>query len=226
MECLSCGTKEITGKRKFCTDECQITLKKRLDQQKGLLVALNTQYAVFSFTNRHIVLDILPKGFTDIYSFIYPRSTTGKPSDDYGKLTQLLGTAWWNEKKKSNKKHLASMHVFEQASLNNKEIHEVKPVEVLLPSVKNKYLKCLKLRSDDLNRSQVKETIKSAFRIQAKKHHPDLGGNSDDFRKIHKAYGELAAWSEKPSYVKRKGLPDKWFYDGLISRWFQPTVAG
>ena len=62
--------------------------------------------------------------------------------------------------------------------------------------------------------------------MQAKKTHPDLGGDSDEFRKIHKAYGELIDWAEKPSFVKRRGLPDKWYYDGERNRWLQPTLAG
>ena len=65
--------------------------------------------------------------------------------------------------------------------------------------------------------------IKSAYRRQAKVHHPDLGGNSADFRKIQAAYEALIHWVENPVFSKRRGFPDKWFYEGMRNQWVQPT---
>jgi hypothetical protein len=73
-----------------------------------------------------------------------------------------------------------------------------------------------------LNSPELEKIIKSAYRLQAKKHHPDLGGDTDSFRKIHQAYLELINWAENPSYRRCRGFPDKWFYDGHKNKWLQP----
>ncbi|MBW2564665.1 MAG: J domain-containing protein [Deltaproteobacteria bacterium] len=92
-----------------------------------------------------------------------------------------------------------------------------------IPSVKGKSLINLKIGRSELNTPQLQKLIKSAYRTQAKKHHPDLGGDTAAFRKIHQAYEELISWAESPTFIERRGFPDKWFYDGNKNRWVQPT---
>lgn len=46
--------------------------------------------------------------------------------------------------------------------------------------------------------------IKAAFRIRAKATHPDLGGSSDDFRELKRAYEEALKRSEKAAKRPRK----------------------
>jgi hypothetical protein len=74
-----------------------------------------------------------------------------------------------------------------------------------------------------LNSPELFRVIKTAYRQQALKHHPDHGGDAASFRKIHQAYEELLTWAENPSFVRRRGFPDKWFYDSTTNRWVQPT---
>ena len=74
-----------------------------------------------------------------------------------------------------------------------------------------------------LDSPELIKIIKSAYRRQALRHHPDHGGDSASFRRIHQAYQELVDWAESPSFVNRRGFPDKWFYDGMTNRWVQPT---
>ncbi len=81
----------------------------------------------------------------------------------------------------------------------------------------------LKLGKSVLNSPELFRVIKTAYRQQALKHHPDRGGDADSFRKIHQAYEELLNWAENPSFVRRRGFPDKWFYDSTTNRWVQPT---
>ena len=64
--------------------------------------------------------------------------------------------------------------------------------------------------------------IKRAYREQVKQHHPDLGGKPATFRKIQEAYEKLIDWARNPTFVRRSGFPDKWFYDGYTQRWVQP----
>jgi hypothetical protein len=43
------------------------------------------------------------------------------------------------------------------------------------------------------------------------------------FLKIHKAYEELLHWAENPNFIRHRGFPDKWFFEGDKNRWVQPT---
>tara|TARA_Y100001968_G_scaffold292556_1_gene297847 strand:+ start:123 stop:314 length:192 start_codon:yes stop_codon:yes gene_type:complete len=51
-----------------------------------------------------------------------------------------------------------------------------------------------------INRKASKSEIKSAYRLQAKKHHPDTGGSKDKFLIIQ------LAWETLNDPLKKKGL--------------------
>ena len=221
--CLSCGTSENLGQRRYCSIDCRQKLRYALDLRTGLLKTLNTRYATFYFTDVMIIMDVLPYYSKEIFSFIYPRSTGKKPGEDYCILSDILGNTWWAEKKRTNKNYLATRLVLENAKRNDPEFCGVIPPEIKIPAVKKASLIHLKLGKSDLNSPELEKIIKSAFRLQIKKHHPDLGGDTDTFRKIHEAYLELIKWAENPSYLNRRGFPDRWFYDSNKNRWLQPA---
>lgn len=221
--CLSCGTTENLGRRKYCSIECRQKLRYTLDVRTGLLKALNTQYATFYFTDRMIIMDVLPYGSHEIFSFIHPRSLGKKPAEDYSSMSDILGTEWWAEKKRTRRNYLATRRLFEKAKRNKTSRHPVIPWEIKIPIIKKSSLIYLKLGKAELNSPELERIIKRAYRLQAKKHHPDLGGDTDAFRKIHQAYLDLMRWTENPSYMKRRGFPDKWFYDGYKNKWLQPA---
>ena len=81
----------------------------------------------------------------------------------------------------------------------------------------------LKISKADLTAPDLPAIIRDAYRRQAKIHHPDLGGDAETFRKIHEAYLDLVHWSRNPTFAKRRGFPDKWFYDGSRCKWVQPV---
>ncbi|NNL42751.1 MAG: J domain-containing protein [Desulfobacterales bacterium] len=221
--CLSCGTSENMGKRKYCSIDCRQRLRYKLNIRTGLLKALNIRYATFYFTSTLIILDMLPFNETEIYSFIFPRSPNLKPADDFSKMADILGNSWWSERKRTNRKYLAVRHVLDKANQKNGQTNSVRPLEIKIPAVKGKSLINLKIGRSELNTPQLQKLVKRAYRTQAKKHHPDIGGNTAAFRKIHQAYEELISWAESPTFVERRGFPDKWFYDGNKGRWVQPT---
>lgn len=221
--CLSCGTLIHTGTRKYCTIDCRQRLRHMLNIRTGLLKVLNAKFATFYFSNMMIVLDVLPYGSSEIFSFIYPRTIGKMPSDDFSKMANILGGIWWDEKKRSNKGYLASIQVLEKANKNNTHSSSVKPVEIKYPAVKDTALLHLKINSADLIKSDYSKIIKQAFRRQAKKHHPDHGGESSSFRRIQESYKTLLDWVENPRFVKRRGFPDKWFYSGERNAWVQPV---
>jgi len=222
--CLSCGEVENMGRRRYCSRDCRQRLRLKLDARVGLVQALNTRYGAFYFSDDMIIMDILPYGSQEIFSFLFPRSAGAKPAEDFGRMANLLGDIWWDEKRRTNKRHLASERVLAHAVRNGTPLEAVKPTLIHVYTVNQESLTHLRIHRSHLWSADLKGIIKAAYRRQAKHHHPDLGGDAETFRKIHKAYEELMSWSERPSIQRRRGLPDKWFYDGESNRWFQPLA--
>lgn len=190
-----------------------------------MLRALNTRYATFYFTDSLIVMELMLYHTRDIYNLIYPRSSTTKPADDFTRMSYKLANDWWDEKNRTNKRYLANQVVLDQAGVNNHDGNGLKPLEIRKPARVSRPLIQLQLTEADLSVTppQLENLIKQAFRRQAIRHHPDHGGSSKDFRKIHKAYEDLIHWSRNPTFFRRRGFPDKWFYEGAYNRWVQPT---
>ena len=220
--CLSCGTPENMARRRYCSIACRQQLRRKLDQRTGLLRALNTRYATFYFTDTVIVMDLMPYSERKIFSFIYPRATGRTPAEDYSDLGNILGQAWWAEHGRTRKKYLAARHVLKQSSWNDSSIQKISPHELHIPTLKGNALVHLKLDETALARPECMELIKRAYRKQVMRHHPDHGGDARSFIRIHRAYEELLAWAKRPSFVRRRGFPDKWFYEGDRSVWVQP----
>jgi hypothetical protein len=220
--CLSCGTGDNMKRRRYCSVDCRQKLRQKLNMRTGLLKALNVRYATFYFTDTVIVMDVLLYGSRDLLSFIYPRTPEKKPGEDFSRMANLLGNLWWTEKNRSNKAYLASKQVLDRANKNNDSLDAIKPLRLTIPSVKGASLLHLRFSKSDLDTDECVKMIKSTYREQAKKHHPDLGGNSATFRKIHAAYEDLLDWAENPTFIRRSGFSDKWFYDGEQNRWVQP----
>jgi DNA modification methylase len=221
--CLSCGTTENLGRRKYCSIDCRQKLRYTLNVRTGLLQALNTRYATFYFTDMMIIMDVLPCGSKEIFSFLYPRSNGKKPAEDYRSMSDMLGNEWWAEKNRTHKHYRASLHILDQAIRNGPLSVSVKPFEMRIPTIKESSLTHLKLNKAELKSPDLAKIIKSAFRFQVKKHHPDIGGDTATFRKVHQAYLDLIHWSKNPTYTKRLGFADRWFYDGNKNKWVQPT---
>lgn len=220
--CLSCGKTIQQGRRKYCSVDCRQRLRNKLDLRTGLVQALNTQYATFYFSELAIMMDMIPYRSRQIYSFSFPRTRGKTPADDFSRMADHLGEIWWAEQRRTNKKYLASKFLLERAIQNTGSVLYVKPYEVRMPSIQKKSLQHLKLNSGQLNRGDPQRVIRDAYRRQAKIYHPDLGGDADMFRKIQAAYDSLCLWAKKPTFVKRRGFPDKWFYDGNTNKWLQP----
>jgi hypothetical protein len=211
------------ARRKYCSLECRQRLRYHLNLRTGLLKALQTHYATFYFTDYKIVLDVLPYGSQDLYSFIYPRTRGKKPVDDYTTMANLLGNAWWAEKRRTNKRYLATQHLLEIAQHRQPHSGTVRPLVAREPTRVAGSLAFLRLTRSDLVSSQLHRKIKSAFRRQAMRYHPDQGGDAVLFRKLQEAYEQLVHWADNPTFTSRRGFPDKWFYDGSTNRWIQPT---
>jgi len=203
---------------------CRQQLMASLNRRTGLLRALNTRYATFYFTDFAIVMDLLPYGTEQIFSYMLPRTFGKKPVDDFCDLSNILGTEWWNERNRTKKRYLASQRVLDGARKPDRSKETVIPVTLAVPAVRASSLITLELRPDELNAANLYGCIKQAYRRQVKKHHPDLGGDAKAFVKIQEAYEKLMDWSRNPTYIHRSGFPDKWLYEGANNRWIQPVA--
>jgi hypothetical protein len=212
------------ARKRYCSTECRQQLLAALNRRVGLLIALNIRYATFYFSDYTVVMDVLPHGEDSIYSFMLPRSANRLPVADFRALSEALGKAWWAEQGRTKKRYLASQHVLALATPGDADAHGVIPYESAVPSVKGAAMMSLKFdRKDGKNDpASLARRIKSAYREQVKQHHPDIGGNPATFRKIQEAYEKLIDWARNPSFLRRSGFPDKWFYDGYTQRWVQP----
>lgn len=222
--CLACGGLLPRRHRRYCSVACRQQLLAALNRRTGLLRALNTRYATFYFTDFAIIMDLLPYGMEQIFSYMLPRSLGKKPVDDFCDLSNMLGTQWWNERNRTKKRYMASQRVLDCAKRPAQPKETVIPATLAVPAVRASSLVILELCPDELTMSNLLGCIKQAYRRQAKKHHPDLGGDAQVFLKIQEAYEKLIDWSKNPTFIRRSGFPDKWLYEGASNRWIQPVV--
>jgi hypothetical protein len=220
--CLACGVVLSRRRRRYCAMECQQRLLASLNRRTGLLRALNTRYATFYFTDVVIMMDVLLYGMELIHSYILPRASGRTPVEDFRHLSNLLGNLWWGEKHRTNKRYLASKEVLEQARKRYAPLKAVMPTVRTIPSVKSSSLIRLELDANDLTASNLELKIKRAYRHQAMQHHPDVGGDGETFLKIREAYEKLIQWAMRPTFIQRRGFPDKWLYEGARNRWLNP----
>jgi hypothetical protein len=143
--------------------------------------------------------------------------------EDFCKMFNLLGNAWWEEVRRTRKRYLATRLILGKARSIEGDINSVRPLEVREPARMARSMTTLKLKHKDLHSPNLQQIIKRAFRRQAKKHHPDQGGDAALFRKLRDAFEQLIRWSENPTFTTRRGFADKWFYEGGLDRWTQPA---
>jgi hypothetical protein len=220
--CLSCGTTDNIKNRRYCSVKCRQHLRQKLNTRSGLLQALNIRYATFYFTDTVIILDVVPHGMREIFRYAALRKEGSKPAEDFGRLTNLLGDAWWAEEKRTAKNYLASRCVLAMAERVVISEGLSRPRLMRIPTVKPENLIHLDIAKADLGSRELAALIKNAYRRQVKIHHPDAGGQAVTFRKIHEAYRDLLRWAENPTFIRRRGFPDKWYYDGENKKWTQP----
>lgn len=220
--CLSCGTTVNIGKRRYCSVKCRQHLRQKLNTRVGLLQALNTRYATFYFSETRIVLDLVPHGLREIFRYSASRSDGVKPAEDFSRMANWLGNAWWEEEKRTTRNYLASRLVLEMAERLSISEGLTRPRLIRVPTVHPENLILLDLAKADLSSRELSRVIKNAYRRQVKIHHPDMGGKAATFRRIHEAYKDLLRWADHPTFTRRRGFSDKWYYDGDNKKWVQP----
>jgi hypothetical protein len=220
--CLACGTTKDMGRRMYCSPHCRQRLLQSLELRIGLLQALGTRFATFYFSESAITLDLLLYGDNNLVRFVYPRTPRKNPADDFSAMANLLGKAWWDERDRTKKRFAANEHVIGLGKVCDDSLSTVKPSSISVPSIKPEVLSAMGISKKDIQTANKSFDLKNVYRAEVKKRHPDVGGNPDDFRDLHKAYKELKEWLSSPHYTTKMGFPDKWFYNGGHGKWFPP----
>jgi hypothetical protein len=210
--------------RRYCSLKCRQKLRQKLNTRRGLLQALNVRYATFYFSDTMIIMDVVPHGIKEIFRYTRLRSTGNSPAEDFSKMTDMLGNAWWEEEQRTTKKYLASRHVLELADRCVISSGLLRPRLIKVPTIKTAVMNYLEIDKADINSGELCKIIKNAYRRQAKIHHPDMGGHAQTFRKLHAAYMDLLRWADNPTFIRRRGFTDKWYYDSDNQKWVQPIT--
>ncbi len=211
--------------RRYCSVKCRQHLRQKLTTRSGLLEALNVRHATFYFTDDMIVMDIVVRDIRNVFRYTALRTKGARPADDFGKMANRLGEAWWAEENRTKRKYLASRKLLEMAEKHDVAEGLVRPRLIKTASVRAESLQYLGISKAELGSSELTKLIKNAYRRQVKIHHPDAGGEAMTFRKIHDAYRDLLCWAENPTFLRRRGFADKWYYDGASQKWVQPVMT-
>jgi len=224
-KCLACGRTGLGARRRYCSTDCRKQIMWVLSLSNGLLSIFNARYASFSFNRNYVILDILPVWSKEISRFTHKRTSGKKPADDLKKLILDSGSEWYSIIGDNNSKSYASL------SLLKKNCNSTIPVGAIRPDNKKKprfsksektSLKCLRLKLEELISEEKTSKIKSAYKKMARIHHPDMGGDAEEFRKIKDAHEQMLMWAENPQYTSRKALADCWSYDASTNKWVPP----
>lgn len=223
--CLSCGTDRMNGGRRYCSKECREQMQWVLSLSKGLLRAVNARYAAFYFDREHVVLDVLPLRSRHISRFAGRRSEGCKPAEDLKRMILHYGEEWHEMVSNNTSKSFASLFLLKRNHDQSLPPESLKPDRRVRPRFtkeEKESMKVLRLGVNDLLCESSVQRIKTAFKRLAKVHHPDVGGKTEDFRRLAEAHEQMLLWAENPQFTSRKALLDCWSYDGYTNRWVPP----
>jgi hypothetical protein len=224
-QCLSCGTTNLDARRRYCADECRAQMLWVLSLSKGLLKICNARYAAFSFNHNLVILDILPIWSKNISRFVRKRTNGNKPAEDLKKLVLASGEEWYQIIDKKHSKSYASLSLLNKNNNNEVLPESIKPDNILRPRFsqdEKKSMKLLQLNLKELLSDGQMLKIKSAYKKLAKIYHPDVGGDTEQFKKLNHAHQQMLLWAENPQFTSRKALCNCWSYDSSTNRWAPP----
>lgn len=225
--CLACGEDELPKRRRrYCSDKCKKRLDFALYITTGLVQTLRARYAAFSYTQDTLILDVLPIGSSVISRFMWTRGKHKKVADDLLDLVEQAGCEWYKKEEETGSRWWASQHLLDKASRREIPVSTIMPVSKRAPQLNHKEksaLRLLELSKEQIVSKESMRSIKSAYRRQAKRFHPDKGDTSNRFVEINEAHAELLNWAENPKFRSRTALPNSWCYDASRKRWVPPA---
>lgn len=221
-KCLSCGEHLSNRRRRYCSKTCKDLLLFSLRWLKNLLLALHTNYGTFSFSDYFLVINILPYRSSEVFSFFYKRTPGHTPAEDLKAMYIELSREWHEKNTESRCRTLTAIHILNKGQRGTVPKATVQPVERLSGAKIHRQLRTLKLTVEDICSDGSRGRIKSAYRREAMRTHPDVGGNGEKFKIVAESYQELIEWLKHPNFVTSRGVPGKWSYDGASFKWRAP----
>ncbi len=225
--CRACGKPLRRRRVRYCSADCRKELHWQLWITEGLLKALDCRFATFHWTDRTVILQVLPRQSESVFCFCHDRTPQTKPVAGLKHLTNNLSSSWWSTKKNGTSKATASRRTLARADgLRGRDHLRLDNRTVVRPQgVSHKDITVLRLEIDDLFDDDAMAVVKRSFRKRAKEAHPDRGGSSEDFQRLWSAYTNLLRWAENPALVTINNvrLPDGWVYDSLKREWYPPS---
>lgn len=224
-KCRSCGTTRIGAGRRYCSRECRQQMAWVLSLSNGLLRAFNARYAAFCFDKSFVVLDVLPVWSSRISRFLSRRRSGKKPAEDLKRLILQSGDEWYRLVNNRTSRSVAALCILRKNHNQAVAPGSIKPDERKRPRLsrhERESMKLLKLKLEELFSAGHAARIKTAYKKLAKIHHPDVGGDAEEFKKLHEAHQQMLLWAEDPHFTSRKALTDCWSYDGATNRWSPP----
>jgi len=167
----------------------------------------------------------LPSWSKEISRFTYKRTQGKKPAEDLKNLILDSGREWYTIIEDNNSRSYASLSLLKKNCNSNISVRSIKPDSKKKPrfsKAEKESLKCLRLKLEELISEEKTSTIKSAYKKMARIHHPDMGGNAEEFRKVKDAHEQMLIWAKNPQYTSRKALVNCWSYDASTSKWVPP----
>lgn len=221
--CQTCGRVLEKNRVKYCSQHCRSQFRFKLAWFNNILRAISTKYASFLFTDEFLILNILPYNSTMVHTYFHERTPGKKPAKDMNQMIFDLGKLWWNQIDKDPNRKRATETILAKGRTDIFPLERITPVEKVQFSNVSKQMFLLEMKKADLlQQGPSEEAIKTAFRKAARKHHPDLGGNSDRFRQTYQAYQDLLYWLNHPQIKTSRGIPGQWCYLGRTDTWLKP----
>lgn len=221
--CQTCGRVLEKNHRKYCSPLCREQFVFKLNWFNNLLRAISARYAAFSFTDDFLVLSVLPRDSDRVRTYFHKRTPGQKPAQDMKRMVFDLGQLWWEQKEQGNSRRQASQKILDQGQTEIVSKDRVTPVKKVHFVNISRQMVILEIGKPELcDQNCGEEFIKTAFRRAARKHHPDMGGDAQMFKKVYQAYHDLLNWLHNPRYRIRQGLPGQWCYLAQNNTWLKP----
>lgn len=196
-----------------------------LSLTQGLLSVFNARYAAFSFDNSHVALDILSVWKKEISRFTCKRTSGKKPAEDLKSLILQSGKEWYHIINNHNSKSYASLLLLQKNHHEGIEPSSIKPdqrVQPRLTECEKKSMKLLQLKLEEMVSDGHVAKIRAAYKRLAKIYHPDVGGDTEQFKKLNEAHQQMLIWAQNPQFTIRKALVGCWSYNSSTCRWAPP----
>ena len=221
--CQTCGRVLEKNLLKYCSQSCRGQFRFKLSWFNNLLRAITAKYASFHFTDEFLILNVLPHNSRKVYTYFHERTSGRKPAQDMNQMIFDLGKLWWDQINKDPSRKRASQQILAKGRTDVFSLDRITPVEKVQFSNISKQMFLLELEKTELLKDgPTEDAVKTAFRKAARKHHPDLGGDSEQFRKTYQAYQDLLYWLNHPQIKTTRGIPGQWCYLGWNNTWLKP----